>query len=60
VTKAKVRKIVREQIAYGLEDELTNGESIMKEAFEQMVSDADLKACYAEMRVIIKWLRGAA
>lgn len=52
-----VQKIVREQIADAIENDLRHGETVMKEAFEQMNNESDLRACHTEMREIIAWLR---
>lgn len=54
----KVQRIVLEQIAQAIEADLGHGESLMKEAFEQMESDDDMEHCYDEMKRIIAWLRG--
>lgn len=54
MTCTEIRRIVCDKIIYALKDDLENGEAIMKEAREQMDTDADLKTAEGEMRRVIK------
>lgn len=50
----EVRKRAREQIIGAIEDDLSQGESLMKEAFEDCRNKAELKVTYDEMKRVIK------
>ena len=52
-----IRQMVREQIAQALESDLTGGETILKEVWEQLEGDDDLKDAELEVQKIIDWLR---
>lgn len=50
----EIRESVRNQIVGAIEADLDGGESLMKEAFEECRSNAELKIAYDEMRKIAK------
>lgn len=58
--RQQIIKIVRDQIIWAIKDDLKHSESLMKEAFEKMVSEEDFEVCYAEMRYIIKHIEKLA
>lgn len=55
--KIELQNIVRDQISNAIDYDLTSGETLMKEAYEQADDEAELAVVYAEMRAIIQLIR---